>query len=325
MLRTPLALLLGLPAASRAQDVNASGASFLLVPIGARLTALGGAGVADQLGGESLLANPAALAFARRSEIALFHGQDIRPNRDLLTGVLASPRLGTFGASAYLMSEPVPVTDDFGTQTGTGYFRSVYAAASYASTIGRRLGVGLTYRFVQYRFDCSGICQRPGDPDPTVNLQPATSMVDLGAQYDLTGRVPLVLGVAVRSLGLPLQVRDRAQADPLPTQLAVGGRYEVAAVARRVPDLRLRVLGDVVRGVGAGSSDVSLHLGVEGTFRRAFALRGGWLQQPGLERGPSIGFGYGGGRFGFDVARQLTGFSAEAGEPPTYVTLRYGF
>ena len=312
-------------AEARGQDVNESGAQPLLLPLGARIVGVGGAGVAGQFGAESQLANPAALGFVTSREVALLHGQDFFARRDLLATVIPSRRLGTFAVSGYLVNlAETPATDDFGNQIGTAYVRSVSAAASYASTFGRDIAVGLTYRVVQLRFDCSGTCTAQGAPPPTEPVRGTTSMIDIGAQYDLRRKLPLVLGASVRYLGLRLQVKDSEQADALPTQLAVGARYDVEALTKRAKDTRLRVSADVVRGLGAGGADPAVHAGAEGTFRQTFALRGGWVQRRG-DSGPSVGFGYAGRRVGFDVARQLTGFSVDAGDPPTFVALRYLF
>lgn len=318
--------LLALAAPARAADAqfNEAGAQPLLLPLGARTVGVGGAVVASQLGAESQLSNPAGLGFATAREITLLHGQDILARRDLLAVVLPSRRLGTFALSGYLVNlGETPATDDFGNQIGTSYPRSVSAAASYASTFARDFSVGLTYRVIQLRFDCSGTCTVPGAPAENA-VRGTSSMVDIGAQYDFRKRAPIAIGAAVRHLGLRVQVKDGDQADPLPTQFAIGARYDVTALARSVKDARLRLSTDVVRGLGAGGSDPAVHLGAEGTFRETFALRGGWLQRRG-DSGPSVGFGYQSKRLGFDVARRLSGFSVEAGDPPTYVGLRYLF
>ncbi|GLC27176.1 PorV/PorQ family protein [Roseisolibacter agri] len=325
--RRALALLTlaGATRVADAQSINEAGAQSLVLPLGARTVGIGGAAVAGQFGTESQLTNPAGLGFATSREIALLHGQDFFARRDLLGVVLPSRRLGTFAASGYLVNlAETPATDDFGNQIGTAYVRSVSAAASYASTVAHDFSFGLTYRVIQMRYDCSGTCTVPGAPVEDEPVRGTTSMVDLGAQYDFRKRVPIAVGAAVRHLGLRLQTKDADQADPLPTQLAVGARYDVTALARRVKDARLRVSADFVNGLGAGGADPAVHLGAEGTFRSMIALRGGWVQRTG-DSGPSVGFGYQGKRLGFDVARQLSGFSVEVGDPPTYVALRYLF
>ena len=314
-----LLTLAGAARATGAQTFNEAGAQSLVLPLGARTVGVGGAAVAGQFGVESQLSNPAGLGFTSAREIALLHGQDIFSRRDLLAAVLPSRRLGSLSLSAYLVNlADQETTDDLGNPTGRVYVRTVAGAASYASTLGRDLALGLTYRVLQFRVDCSGTCVGTDEVNAT------TSMVDLGAQYDFRRTLPLSVGVAVRNLGLRLQVRDSEQADPLPTQFAVGARYDVEALARAVKDTRLRVSADVVRGLGAGGADPAVRLGAEGMFRERFALRGGWVQRR-FDSGPSVGFGFQSKRLGFDVARQLSGFSVESGDPPTYVALRYQF
>jgi hypothetical protein len=305
-------------------QVNEAGAQSLVLPLGARTVGLGGATVAGQYGIESQLSNPAGLGFVTSGEVALLHAQDYFARRDLLGAVIPSRRLGTFAVSGYLVNlGEIPATDDFGNQIGTSYPRSVAVAASFASTIARDFSMGLTYRVLQLRFDCSGACSVAGAPAQEV-VRGTSSMVDFGAQYDFRRRLPLAVGATVRYLGLRVQVKDADQADPLPTQFSVGARYDVEALSRSVKDARLRVSADVVRGLGAAGADPSVSVGAEGTFRGMLSLRGGWIQRR-ADSGPSVGFGYAGKRLGFDVARQLSGFSVEAGDPPTFVALRYQF
>jgi hypothetical protein len=319
------AMLLLAPSVGAAQEgLNESSAQSLLLPVGARIVGLGGAGVASRYGGESVLLNPAALAFAAAREASLLHGQDWRARRDLLTVVVPTRRLGTFAVTGYLVDfGQQALTDENGAEIGSTYPRNVALTASYASTITRSFALGLTYRLYQERKDCSGVgCDLVEDE---AALSATTSMVDVGAQYDFGKRAPLVLGASVRHLGLRLQVKDSDQKDPLPTQAIVGARYEVSAVARRVQDARFTVTADVARGISAGGSDPSFHVGAEGSFRERVLLRGGWSQRRGEDSGPSVGFGFQANRWGLDVARQLSGVSVDVGEPPTFVALRYNF
>ena len=325
-LAVSLALAVAAPATLAAQT-NGSGATFLLLPLGARLVGQGGAGVADRLGGESVIVNPAALALGSRSEIALLHAQDVVGTRDMLQVVIPSRALGTFGVSGYLLNlgeQPVTAAGS-GQQIGTAYPRYVFLQGSYASTLGRRLALGLTFRVMQFRTDCTGECSQPEDPSPISELTPTTSMVDVGGQYAVDSARTLVLGAALRHLGPRLQVQDEEQADPLPTQVAVGARYVVPGVAQRVPGAELRLHAEVTQPVGPAGGDTGVRLGTEGRLRDTFVVRAGFSARTGGNDGPSIGFGYDGRRVGFDVARQLTGFSVEAGEPPTFVGLRYRF
>lgn len=316
------AALLAPARSARAQAGSASEADILLVPSSARVVGLGGAGVAAPLGGEGLLLNPAAIAWLTNAELALLYGQDLAGERLALAYVRPSGRVGTFGVLGSLSTiYEEPALDEFGTQTGEILVRAVHLDGTYASTLGKRLSLGLTYRVWQYRYDCSGVCTQPGQA-PLKNA--TTTMIDLGAQYRLPVSTPVTVGASLRHLGPRVQVKDEQQSGPLPTRVAVGFRAEVPAVARRVPGVELRVLGDATKGIGGGGTYATYHLGVEGAVQRAFLLRAGWTQQP-QDAGPSVGFSFERRRLGFDVGRRLGGFSVESGEPPTFVSLRYRF
>jgi hypothetical protein len=202
--------------------------------------------------------------------------------------VVPTRRLGTFAVTGYLVDfGQQGLTDENGAEIGSTYPRNVAVTASYASTITRSFAVGLTYRLYQERKDCSGVgCDLVEDE---AALSATTSMVDVGAQYDFGTRAPLVLGASVRHLGLRLQVKDSDQKDPLPTQAIVGARYEVTAVARRIKDARFTVTGDVARGISAGGSDPSFHVGAEGSFRERVLLRGGMVAAQGRGQRPERG------------------------------------
>ncbi|MBV9880859.1 MAG: PorV/PorQ family protein [Gemmatirosa sp.] len=302
-----------------------AGASFLLAPVGARLVGIGGAGVADPTGGLAFLSNPAAFARLARRDVAFDFGQDEATTRYVVVAALPSRVLGTFAIDAYLSSAGTQdFTDINGALIGTSNFRDVAYAASYAARFGSRLNAGLTYKYVQKRNDCSGICTRPGELDPLAGVRASTSAVDVGFQYDVGKTSAVHLGAAVRNLGLRLQVRDRAQADPLPTQAVVGGAYDLPHVDRYVPDASLRVLAEATTGVGV-RLDPTYHVGAEAGYRGAFALRAGYDKRPGEYSGPSFGFGLSSKQLALDVARHIASSGLLADKPPTYVGLRYSF
>ena len=303
-----------------------TGAAFLLVPIAARSVGVAGASVADVPGTEAVVTNPAALGHVDRREAALHVGQDAASKRLLATVVLPSRVLGAFSVAAYLADYGAgDLVSGAGEVVGRIYPRDVFYAATYASDIGRRLAVGVTYRYVQNRFDCTGQCINPEDGRSYEQIS-STSSVDVGARYEFGPRVPLSVGAAVRHFGFRLQIEDREQADALPTQLALGARYVVPGIARYVPDGELRLLGEAVGGLAAELSN-ELRLGVEGVYRSRFVVRGGYAvaRGGGLTSGPAFGLGYAGPRFALDLARQVGGLSSAQGQPPTYASLRYWF
>lgn len=307
------------------EESTEAGASFLLVPIGARIVGTGGAGVADPSGANGFFANPAAFSRLTRRDASFDFGLDDAADRYVATLAVPIKIVGTLAATGYLYNAGTQeTTDENNTVVGRAVFRDVAVAASYATRFGRRFHAGLSYKYVQYRFDCSGVCTRPGDPEQLARVKPSTSAVDFGAQLDPRVGGPLHFGVAVRNLGLRLQVRDRAQADRLPTQLAGGVAYDVPNVAKYLAETSVRLVSEFSTGVGVRLGQ-TYHLGAEATYRRAVSLRAGYAKRDGGYGGPAIGFGLARKELTLDIARQVAASGLLVDKPPTYVGLRYSF
>lgn len=309
-----------------AQASNAGGAGVLLVPIGARLTALGGAGVADTSPVNALFSTPAAYARATRKHVEFEYAQDDYTKRGVVSVLYPVRLVGTFALSGYAqdLGRLARTTQD-AIEIGTLYYRNVEVAAAYAAGFGRGIHAGVTLKYIQSRVDCSGNCEPiQGLPlvPPTVS---STSAVDVGVQYDLPNRSPLHLGIALRNLGLKLQIVDAEQADALPAQVAAGIAYDVRRLEREVPGASLRLVADATAGIGSSTKDNSVRFGAEGGYQRTVFIRAGYAFRDGAYGGATIGFGLLRNRFGLDVARQVSLGSVQANNPPTYVGLRYAF
>lgn len=310
-----LALLL-VPVGADAQ----SGGLFLLVPFGARAVALGEAVVADSsIGTEAMWWNPGALARLPKRELAVHHSQTVIATSDMLSYAMPSKVLGTLAVSAYLVNYgDQQATDPVdGTPLGVITNRNYQLAASYATPVGSRLSLGVTYKFVMLRFQCSGICGQV----PVISG--STSALDLGAQYVLPTSLPITIGASVRNLGPALQVKDAEQADELPRVIQVGGKARIPIDGLKRNDATLDVAVDlqsasVIGGVAGG-------LGASLGFRRTVFFRAGYKMQPGQGGGPAIGFGLERGALSVDIARRFDTFSAQLGDPPTYVSLKARF
>ena len=314
------AVLCAAPAISRAQgSLSTQGALFLLVPVGARAVGLGQADVASDIGGESIWANPAGLARLTRNELSINHSQTVIATGDALNGVFPAGKAGVIAATAYLMDYgQQQLTDPTSpTPIGTLYLRSYVFAASYAATFGSRISAGLTYKFVQERVDCSGLCVN------VAAFSASTNALDLGVQAVVDKARRLTLGLDVRDAGLTLQVRDAPQADPLPTRIHLGAQYLVPNIEKSVPDGELRVSAEIVQDPASGSS--SVRAGGELAFKKLFFLRCGVSGGSGDGAGAAIGLGVKRGGISMDFARAFGGFSSDAGKPPTYLTLRFQF
>ena len=307
-----------LPASAGAQQSANEGAIFLLMPVGARAVGMGQAISGDRAGTESVWWNPAGLARLEKREVAIHHSQSLIATGDAISLAIPSQLLGVLTASVNLINfDESEATDPNQGTTGKILLRSFVYAATYATPVGDRFSAGITYKVLQFRADCSGSC------GAIESLSASSSAVDIGAQYDLGALIPATLGVVVRNLGPQLQVNDRDQADDLPQRLQVGLSYRLPQVERVARDTELLVAGDLIHDIDTGAP--TARVGANVAWRRTFNLRGGYDFEDAEGGGPSVGVGFAFGGFIVDVARIFQGFSADAGQAPTYVSLRYLF
>jgi len=297
-----------------------SGALFLVVPFGARAVGLGEAVSADTaLGAEGIWWNAAALARVKSKEVAFHHSQTFLANSEMLTLVFPSRVIGTVAIAGYFVDYgDVQATDPNNNPTGVVSNRSYLLSASYASPIGSRASLGLTYKFFTQRFnDCSGFC------NGLAVAVGSSSALDVGVQYALPTAFPVSLGMSVRNVGPKLQVKDQPQADPLPRTIQVGVSSRLPFAALTAAGATLDVSADMMSA--PSPSGTSAGVGASLGYREEYFLRGGYKRQEGDAGGPSLGFGFQRGSFGFDFSRRFDRNSGQVGETPTYVTIRARF
>jgi len=314
-----------LTSVARAQTGPAQeGALFLLLPVGARSVGLGQAVAADRSGSESVWWNPSAIGAATRREAAIHHSQSVVGTGDAVTIVVPSSLLGVLALSVNIFdygeqeSNPDPSNPVDG-GGGTIIPRSFVYAATYATPLGSYITAGLTYKLVQFRIDCTGPC-------PDIAFSATTSALDVGAQFVIKRSVPLIIGIAARNVvGIKVQVNDSEQSDPIPRRLQVGLQYRLDVPPRLAPETAVRFALDVADDVQLG--DPAPRFGADIAFRERFHFRAGYAFEASKSEagGPSIGVGLSTGNLVFDVARILSGLSADAGKAPTYLSLRYLF
>ena len=279
---------------------------------------MGQASVAERLGSESVWSNPAGIARLAKREVAIHHSETVAARGDVVTVLFPRKHLGAFAVSANLLDfGNQQITDGGGTPIGFVLPRNILFAGTFGAEVGKKLSVGMTYKRLQYRVDCSGQCASV----PTFTA--TASAVDFGLQYDVTASTPVRLGAAVRNIGTKLQVNDSEQADPLPTRIEVGASWQLAFIAKYVSDFDLRLAGDVVANKSA--DDPSARIGADLTYQKTVHLRGGYIANDTDGANASVGFGLGTGRLLFDIARTFGGLSEDAGKTPTYISLRFLF
>ena len=297
--------------------VATEGAVFLLLPVGARAVGLGHAVITEGGGSEAIWWNPAGLARLERYEAAIHHSQSLAATGDAVSVVLPFSVIGVFALSANVLNfGEQQITDNVsGEPIGIQLLRSFVFAATYSTPIGEKVNAGINYKVVQFRNDCSGACV---DVD---EVAATTSALDLGIQYDLSPRSPVTIGVAVRNLGLRVQVNDSEQADPLPTRLQVGVAYRLPPI-EQLRETEVRLSGDLVDQLRIRSP--SARVGVELLYQKRYVVRGGYVLEDG--GGPAIGGGITAGGLLLDIARVMGGdlYSGVEGAP-IHVSLRYLF
>jgi len=287
----------------------------LLVPVGARAAGLGQAATADGGTAEAAFWNPAGLARMPESELALHHARTFASANTALSAYFASPLLGVVGLAAYLV--------DYGSQdvipgpgqvpTGRLTPRNVELLASYATPVNSAISIGVSYKLVQLRNDCSGDC------GPFRSITGTTHGLDAGLQIGRPQADGLLLGAALRHAGFDLQLENASQADPMPTRLAAGAAYQhrLPQVTAGPPGFARLLLA--VENPCCHRLAPDLRLGAElgyGDVR----LRGGYALLRSESRGPSLGAGIKFGRLLVDFARAF--FSGGNLDEPVYLSLR---
>src|SRR5256712_653941 len=121
---------------SDAQQVNNSGALFLVFPVGARAVGMGQAAAALEGRGEAAFWNPAGLATLEQSEFALQSATLAVGATHALTAYFPSHNLGVVGGSVYLVDYgDLDRTDSASNVIGRISPRNFEVLASYATEI----------------------------------------------------------------------------------------------------------------------------------------------------------------------------------------------
>jgi hypothetical protein len=304
-------------AQSQAQAIVGEGALDLLLPTGARNVGLGQASTALRGSTESVWGNPSGLASITSTTAALHHSRSAGGKADAVSVVAHSRLLGSFGVSASLRElGPSDNTDASGAEGGTILPRSLIYAATYAAGIDK-LNVGLTYKLVQFRLDCTGPCSED------TGVMGSTSAVDAGAQFSLAPFIPVTIGASVRNVGLRMQVNDGPQADDLPSRLQAGMEVRISKLDEVVDGAQLTLNADMISELGR--MDPSPRLGAELAWQRRFHVRGGYASRSAGYGGPSLGVGYEGSSLAIDFARLFDEVSSFSGNDPIYLSMRYRF
>ncbi len=204
---------------------------FLLISPGARPCGMGEAFVAIADDATTTWWNPAGLAFLERRELTLMHTNWLPEFNlpDLYYDFISFTNFvedwGTFGFNVVFINlGESPRTDDLGRTLG--YFRTFETClnGSYGATVTENFGLGLNVKFIYSHLSDVGAGQEKGSGVAT------NFAVDLGVLYKMTDPLlhkQLSFGANLANMGPKMSYIDRAQADPIPTNLKFGLAYKL--------------------------------------------------------------------------------------------------
>ena len=305
----------------QAEPQNA-GALFLLFPVGGASVGTGQTSATFEGTGEAMFYNPAGVSSLNSGEFALHSAKLTAGPTTALTALFPRHGVGVFGIGFYLVDYgDQPVVDSNQTTLGVIASRNFEVLATFGTQLTSAVALGVSYKLIEFSVVCSGQC-------PVLTGQGVTHALDLGGQFAVGPERALRVGVALRNLGFPLQVKNRDQADPLPTRLVVGAAYRVLLrpmpMGEALDRFDLKVAADVESPWReTGSPDV--RVGVDVGYRDALRVRGGYaFVHEGLS-GPSVGVGVATGSIGVDLARTFLTGSDLVAPNPTFLSFRVEF
>jgi hypothetical protein len=227
------ALILGLlvPALiANAASVSQATLLFLKIAPGARPTGMGEAFVAISDDATATWWNPAGLGFQHGREFTMMYSRWL-PQFNMsdlyyafLSGTYEVKEWGTFGANVIFLNLGETVrTDDQNRNLGT--FSSYEMAVS--GTYGAEITPGVLSMGVGLKLAYSSLSPTGGAGEEAGSGTATAIAADVGLLYNATFLNGLSLGANLSNMGPKVSYIDRAQADPLPTNLKAGFAYKI--------------------------------------------------------------------------------------------------
>ena len=176
--------------------VGTAGAQELLIPIGARGTALGGSFITSASGIDALFWNPAGVSGTNASSEAMFSHLSYIADIGLSAfGITATfGEIGTFGFSLKSLSfGDIPVTTEFNPDISNNTFSPSFTTVgiTYSKALSDRVRTGITFNFINETIDA---------------VSASGFAFDVGIQYfGLAGVNGLKLGLTVKNMGTQMK------------------------------------------------------------------------------------------------------------------------
>jgi len=282
-------------------DVFAQGEAtvlFLMINPGARQGGMGEAGVALADDANAIYWNPAGLAFQyrdpetdKKGEITLMHVNWLPQFNlgdmyyDYAAGRYYIPDVGTVGLSIQFMNygESIWTSDTGPEELGRFSSNETAVTTSYALKLKQNLGLGVNLKYIYSRLSPIKVSAEQGKGIAS------SFAVDLGILYLPDFAKKLRFGLNLSNVGPKITYIDKAQADPLPTNLRLGFAYHIVKSQYNT----LTFVYDTNR------------LGLEYWYTNLIALRAGFFYEAPNAGGRKF-YTFGGGLrysiFGFDFS-----------------------
>ena len=290
----------------------------LLVPVGARASALGGA-VTARGGADAVFRNPAGLTDLTGGRFVIHHSDDTTVDVQVdAFSLLFTPFSTAVGISYQLFDRgEIETTDATGQVTGELALRDHLVVASFALPVGGGLSAGVNYKIFQQRIDCTGLC---GGQEDVVTTQAA----DMGLRYRPPWNPAVQLGLSVVNAGFGFQVVGAEDEEPFPGRIHIGVVYDVLSLAPTDGSVALRVAVDARDQLSRPRSP-TVAVGVELDLQQAIFLRAGYAPGEGLGTGAAVGVELRYERFDIGVSRTFSNSLLEADSEPFQVSLGLNF
>jgi hypothetical protein len=186
-------MLLAMPALAQHQRVGAIAGAELLIPVGARDLALGGASLATTQGVEAMYWNTAGLGHMQGGAEAMFSSMTYIADINVVYGAVAG-RFGSFGNIGFTVKSlsfgDIPLTTEDDPENISQRFYSptfVTVTAAYARPLTDAITVGFGVKLIS---------------EQIARVSSSGFAFDFGVQYDgVVGVKGLNLGLAVKNIG----------------------------------------------------------------------------------------------------------------------------
>jgi hypothetical protein len=305
-----------------AQDEGVPAAECCLplqFPIGARSVAMGQA-ITARGGRDGIFFNPAGLA-ALSDDQFVVHRSTMLDEAQLTTLALVihSAVAGVFAVTYRLIDfGDTEVTDANNNVIGRDALIDQVLIASFATRITPGWTAGVSYKLYDFRTQCDGICPE--------QVKGTTHMLDVGTEFQLPNFPHLLLAASATHVGFPLQVKNRAQADPPPTRLRFGAAYEVGHHVQKDTTIQIWAQGDIVQRV-RNATIPAWNVGAEAILNQTFFIRAGFSTEgDGTgNRGAGLGVGLVYQRYDISVAKTFQTGALDASSDPIHITFGVTF